>query len=301
MLPILCTYADRKQRSLADVRQIVARSLDLTDADIREMLPSGHQTIFVNRISWSIIHMERARLLHRVGRGVYVLTQDGEQLLARNPVHINIKTLQEYPAYANWRQSEKASTSDHSAVSSQFSAKDTSTPEEDLAKIENKLTAALQADLLTRIRVAEPTFLERIVLDLLSAMGYGGGNAKMTRMTGGTGDHGIDGVIREDALGLDEVYIQAKRYAEGNNVGEGDLRNFAGAIDAAGTAKGVFVTTSNFTPKALEYVRISPKRIILINGGELVSLMVRYNIGVRVTETYAIKRIDNDYFDADVF
>ena len=175
----------------------------------------------------------------------------------------------------------------------------TDTPEEALDRAARQLSSALEADALHRVRGAAPAFLERVVVDLLIAMGYGGGDAAMGRVTGRSGDGGIGGTIREDALGLDEVYVQAKKYAEGNAVGEGDLRNFAGAIDAAGTTKGVFVTTSGFTRAAKDYVARSPKRIVLIDGEELARLMVRHGIGVRTRLHYEVKRIDEDYFDQD--
>lgn len=151
-----------------------------------------------------------------------------------------------------------------------------------------------------RVRAASPAFLERVVVDLLTAMGYGGGDPDMGRVTGRSGDGGIDGTIREDALGLDEVYVQAKRYSAGTNVGESDLRNFAGAIDAAGTTKGVFVTTSAFTRAAKDYVNRSPKRIILLDGEELARLMEVHNVGVRTRVRHEVKLIDEDYFDLDM-
>ena len=156
------------------------------------------------------------------------------------------------------------------------------------------LREALEADVLDRVREAPPSFLEQVIVDLLIAMGYGGGDTARGRVTGRSGDGGIDGTIREDALGLDEVYVQAKKHADGNTVGEGDLRNFAGAIDAAGTTKGVFVTTAGFTRAARDYVARSPKRIVLIDGGELARLMVQHDIGVRTRDHYEIKRIDED-------
>ena len=170
------------------------------------------------------------------------------------------------------------------------------TPEEALDHAAAQLRQALEADLLDRVRAAPSTFLERVVVDLLIAMGYGGGNAARGRVTGQAGDGGIDGTIREDALGLDEVYLQAKKYAAGTTVGEGDLRNFAGAIDAANTTKGVFVTTAGFTRSATDYVAKSPKRIVLIDGEELARLMVVHEIGVRTRIRYAVNRIDEDYF-----
>ncbi|MXY66743.1 MAG: hypothetical protein F4206_08780 [Gammaproteobacteria bacterium] len=175
----------------------------------------------------------------------------------------------------------------------------TDTPEEILARSASVLNSALEADVLDRVRNAGHSFLELVVVDLLIRMGYGGGDPENGRVTGQKGDGGIDGTIREDALGLDEVYVQAKKYADGNRVGESELRNFAGAIDAAGTTKGVFVTTSGFTKSAVEYVDRSPKRIILIDGERLAQLMVRHGIGVRTRETWEIKRIDEDYFDQE--
>jgi len=174
------------------------------------------------------------------------------------------------------------------------------TPEETLDNAARFLRESLEGEVLSRVRAAEPDFLEKVVVDLLIAMGYGGGDAAMGRVTGRSGDGGIDGTIREDALGLDEVYLQAKRYGGGNSVSEGDLRNFAGAIDAAGTTKGVFVTTASFTPAAKNYVARSPKRIILIDGAELARLMVQHGIGARMRIRYEIKRIDEDYFDQEL-
>ncbi len=298
MLPTLKAYADGERPSLADVRRAVARAAGLTDGDIRETLPSGRQSTLTNRVSWAVVYMERAGLLRRIGRGAYELTEDGGRLLARNPSRIDINVLREFPAYVNWKRTAEASGPDDRATPRR-TPEDADSLEEALARDALKLVGQLRADLLKRVREADPDFLERIVLKLLSAMGYGGGDARMTRVTGGTGDHGIDGTINEDALGLDQVCVQAKRYAEGNNVGEGDLRNFAGAIDTAGTSKGVFVTTSDFTPAAMDYVKKSPKRIVPINGVELASLLVRHNIGVRVTQTHEVKSIDDAYFDAD--
>ena len=176
-------------------------------------------------------------------------------------------------------------------------APDQDTPEGALDRAVEQLRTTLQVDVLRRILEAPQAFLEQVVVDLLIKMGYGGGDASMGRVTGRSGDGGIDGKIREDALGLDEVYVQAKKYAEGNTVGEADLRNFAGAIDAAGTTKGVFVTTSGFTDAAKEYVGRSPKRMVLIDRKELARLMVHHGIGVQLKASYEVKRVDEDYFD----
>ena len=298
MLPGLMALADGYPTPIAEVRDRVAASEGLTSEDVREMLPSGRQPVLANRVSWAVKHMERAGLLERTKRGVYRLMPEGERLLSRTPSRIDMNLLREYPGYAEWRKQEQTTSANEEAAPGQAdNLKDT--PEEALDRAAEQLRSALEADVLQRVRDAAPAFLERVVVDLLIAMGYGGGDAAKGRVTGRSGDGGIDGTIREDALGLDEVYVQAKKYAEGKAVGESDLRNFAGAIDAAGTTKGVFVTTAGFTRAARDYLARSPKRIILIDGEELARLMVRHGIGVRTRVRHEIKRIDEDYFDPE--
>ncbi len=298
MLPALKAFAGGGEPTLTQVRERVAAAEGLSADDVREMLPSGRQAVFVNRVSWAVIYMERAGLLERVRRGLYRLTPEGERLLSRKPSRIDLNLLGEYPDFAEWSKRANAPPPSKDVASKQNEAI-SDTPEEALDRAARQLSGALEADALRRVRDAPPAFLERVVVDLLIAMGYGGGDAAMGQVTGRSGDGGIDGTIREDALGLDEVYVQAKKYAEGNAVGEGDLRNFAGAIDAAGTTKGVFVTTGGFTRAAKDYVARSPKRIVLIDGAELARLMVRYGIGVRTRVLHEIKRIDEDYFDQE--
>ena len=244
--------------------------------------------------------MERAGLLERVRRGVYTVTTEGGQLLSRAPARVDIRVLRKYSAYLMW--SKKANTPSSGKVTTPMQPAGAEvTPEEALDRAVKQLRDALEVDVLDRVRKAAAAFLEQVVVDLLIAMGYGGGDAAMGQVTGRSGDGGIDGTIREDTLGLDEVCVQAKKYADGNTVGESDLRNFAGAIDAAGTTKGVFVTTSKFTRAAKRYVERSQKRIILIDGEELARLMVEHNVGVRRKSNYEIKRLDEDYFDMEDF
>jgi restriction system protein len=243
--------------------------------------------------------MERAGLLERVRRGVYRLTQEGERLSSRTPSRIDMDLLGEYPDYAEWSRRANGPSPSKDATESR-SDDIAETPEEALDRAAKQLSSALEADVLHRVRGAAPMFLERVVVDLLIAMGYGGGDAAKGRVTGRSGDGGIDGTIREDALGLDEVCVQAKKYAEGNAVGISDLRNFAGTVDAASTTKGVFVTTASFTRAAKDYVARSPKRIVLIDGEELARLMVRHGVGVRTWLHHEIKRVDEDYFDQEV-
>ena len=299
MLPALKAFTVGAESRISEVRERIVAAEGLAPEDIRELLPSGVQTVFVNRVSWAVIYMARAGLLERVHRGVYRLTQEGERLLARAPSRIDMKLLRKYPDYVQWSGRADAASSGGAASENRSADVAEETPEEKLDHAVRQLSSDLEADVLHRVRSAAPTFLERVVVDLLIAMGYGGGDAAMGRVTGRSGDGGIDGTIREDALGLDEVYVQAKKYAEGNAVGEGDLRNFAGAIDAAGTTKGVFVTTAGFTRAAKDYVARSPKRIRLIDGEELARLMVRHGVGVRTRVRHEIKRIDEDYFEQE--
>lgn len=301
MLPTLKALADGLEAALSEIRVRVAVAEELTEQEIAERLPSGRQTVLANRVSWALLGMERAGLVERVRRAVYRLTADGERLLEKKPVRVDDNLLRTYPAFVEWKRSvqERREREDTSRTEPLLGRGSHETPEEQLDRAAGELRAMLESEVLDQVRRSSPAFLERVVVDLLLALGYGGGNAAMGRVTGRTGDGGIDGTIREDALGLDEVYVQAKRYADGNAVGEGDLRNFAGAIDAAGTTKGVFVTTAAFTKSARRYVSRSPKRIVLIDGDELTRLMVQHDIGVRTRERYAVKRIDEDYFDQE--
>ena len=297
MLPALKGLADGTETPISELRARIAATENLTPDDLQEMLPSGRQPVFVNRVSWAVIYMERAGLVERVSRAVYRLTPEGKQVLSSAPARVDMNLLSQYPGYAEWKRTN-APVPGKNVVSKQNDGA-VDTPEEALEKAVTHLRETLEAAILVRVRKAPPEFLERVIVHLMIAMGYGGGNPEMGKVTGRSGDGGIDGTIREDALGLDEVYVQAKKYAEGNTVGEGNLRNFAGAIDAAGTAKGVFVTTSSFTQAAKDYVTKSPKRIVLIDGEELARLMVQHDIGVRTRNFHKIKRIDEDYFDQE--
>jgi len=287
MLPVLMALADGSPTPIAEIRNRVAASERLTAEDVREMLPSGKQTVFAHRVSWAVNHLMRAGLVKRTTRAMYQLTPEGKRQLSLTPSRSDVI---EYVMQA---------LSDREAVPGQTDdVKET--PEEVLDRAAGQLRGALEAEILDRVRNAEPDFLERVVVDLLIAMGYGGGDSAMGRVTGGSGDGGIDGMIREDALGLDMIYVQAKRYGAENSVGVDDLRKFAGAIDAAGTTnKGVFVTTSSFTDPAKDFVKMIQKRIILIDGPELARLMVHHGIGVRTYVRYEVKRVDEDYFDEE--
>lgn len=303
MLPTLKALSRGTETPVSKVRERIAAAERLAPDDMQEMLPSGRQSVFSNRVSWALLHLRHAGLTEGVRRGVWRLTAEGRRLLTDPPPRIDTNYLREgYPAFVAWRAGwagrNAASPDDDPASVPSDDATDT--PEETLENAALRLREALEAEVLARVREAPPSFLEQVVIDLLIKMGYGGGDAEMGRVTGRSGDGGIDGTIKEDVLGLDEVYVQAKKYADNNTVGESDLRNFAGAIDAAGTTKGVFVTTAGFTPAAKVYVERSPKRIVLIDGGELARLMVKHDIGVRTRVHHKIKRIDEDYFDQEI-
>ncbi len=299
MLPTLKALANDKEIPLSRVREIVADAEGLTPKDMLEVLPSGVQSVFSNRVSWALHYMQHAGLVEKVRRGVYRLMAEGKRVLDEEPHRIDNELLGTYPAFVEWRARSKVRAQNKDITDPRTPDKTADTPEESLGRVIQQLRKTLEAEVLDRVREEPPNFLERVVVDLLIAMGYGGGDAAMGQVTGRSGDGGIDGTIREDALGLDEVYLQAKKYAAEKTVGENDLRNFAGAIDAAGTSKGVFVTTAGFTKAAQNYVARSPKRIVLIDGEELARLMVKHDIGVRRKMLYEVKRIDEEYFDSE--
>lgn len=298
MLPVLRALSDGVEAPISEVRTRVAAAEHLTDQDLKEMLPSKRQSVFANRVGWAVSYMEHAGLVERVRRAVYRVTAEGKRLLQQSPSQIDLNVLRTYPTFIDWNTSSRQPGKRYTTV--EPSSESTDTPEEELEGVVQQLRRTLEFDVLDRVRKATPAFLEQVIIDLLIAMGYGGGDTAMGHVTGGPGDGGIDGTIREDTLGLDEVYVQAKKYADGNSVRESDLRNFAGAIDAAGTTKGVFVTTADFTRGARDYVARSPKRIVLIDGKELARLMVAHDIGVRTRICHQVKRIDEDYFTQDV-
>lgn len=302
MLPALKAFADGSKRSVSEARARIAKAEGLTQQDVSEKLASGRQTVFVNRVAWALFGIERAGLLKRVSRGVYQLTEEGKELLDQKPVSIDNSVLNKYPAFVKWRmdiekKNQKKVRSSQTVQSQPQDKESRKTLEETLARITGELGAMLETEVLNRVHNMEPAFLEQVVIDLLTAVGYGGSNASMGRVTGKSGNSGIDGTIWEDAFGLDEVYVQAKQCENGHIVGEGDLQNFGGALDVVGTTKGVFVTTTEFTSAAKDYVGKSQKRIVLINGKELAHLMVRHGVGVRMQARHEIKRIDKNYFD----
>jgi restriction system protein len=294
MLPVLRAAADG-DIAAADLRNLVASELQLTDVDLSEMLPSGRQTTFANRTAWANVFLQRSGLLEKVSRGVYRITDEGRKVLAERPERVDMRFLERYPAYLEWRQ-RSVGIKPVKGVQAAGPAAEDQTPEEQIEASHTALAAALQSDLLERVREMSPAFFERLIIDLLIAMGYGGGRAEMGHAIGRSGDGGIDGMIKEDALGLDIVYVQAKRYADGNTVGRSEVQSFAGSLDGVGATKGIFFGTSTFSQGARDYVGRISKRIVLIDGAELARLMLQHNVGVRTRTTYEVKKVDEDYF-----
>jgi len=253
MLSALKALGSGRDFRLTELRVRVADMEGLTKGDLAQKQATG-ESLFANRLCWSLTYLTRAELTERVGRGVFRLSETGKALLADEPDKVDIDLLRQYPAFAKWKSGPARVKQDTASAD---------TPEEAIEQAVQGLHRALEADLLQQLLEAPPSFLERVVVDLLITMGYRGGNAAKGLVTGRTGEGAIDGTIREDALGLDEVYMMAKRSAEGSKVGESDLRNFAGAIDAARTTKGVFVTTAVPRPERARAAEpFSPERLV---------------------------------------
>ena len=281
LLPILKALSGGKELSIAELVQRAADFIGLSPEDREARHPRSGQGVFANRVSWVLLDLRRAGLAARVRHGIHQITPEGEALLRRlradQSKGITRRFLRDnYPSFAESSQSNARSPRESAAFTSPDEISET--PDEALESAFQALRSALEAEVLDQVRAAPLELLERIAMDLMNAMGYGGG-ASRGQALGRTGDGGVDGVISEDALGLDLVYLQAKKYAEDQTVGVAHLRDFAGAMDAKGATKGVFVTTAKFTRDTKDYVKESPKRITLIDGEELARLMAEHNIG----------------------
>jgi len=293
MLPVL-RIANGGEVRAADAVDRLADEFHLTPEERAELLPSGGQAKIANRVHWAITYLVKAGLLSRPRRGVFAITERGREVLANPPARIDIHFLSRFDGFDQFRtKSSGEIEGERSAEPSATLA--VGTPDERIEAAFNEWNAALRSELLDRIQAMHPTRFEKLIIDLLLGMGYGAGGS--SKHLGRTSDGGVDGVINEDVLGLDIIYLQAKRYAAGNAIGVEKIREFAGALDERGATKGVFVTTSHFAPQARAYAQRSPKRLVLIDGEELTRLMVQYGIGVRVYRTLEMKKLDTDYFE----
>jgi restriction system protein len=300
MLPVLEASAAGEVK-IGDVVHQMADLFDLTSDERHQLLPSGKQTIIANRTHWSKSYLTHAGLVQATKRGYFVITDRGKDVLAAKPPKINIQFLNQYPEFKAFHSAATTiqTESPQSAASSVVVLPPIGTPDEILRDTIAQIEDELRAELLDRLLSSDPAFFEWAVVALLQAMGYGGAREDAGRIVGKPGDGGIDGVIDEDALGLDRVYIQAKRYKAENKIGSPDVQAFYGAVAAAKAGKGVFVTTSDFSPAAMHFAEKVPVRLVLINGDQLTRLMLRYNVGVRVHETIYVKRLDEDFFSEE--
>lgn len=292
MAPVLQALSDGRTRHWKELRDPIADALAMSQVDREDMLPRG-QSRFENRIQWSLTHLAQAGLLSRPERGHVRIEPRGVQLLAEHPDRIDMRLLSRFEEYRAFRA--RTRSADDTATASK-SDDDASTPYEAIAEAVRESDEALASEVLQRVLDQEPVFLERLVLDLLTAMGYGG-RAGAAEHLGGSGDGGIDGVVRQDVLGLDRVYVQAKRYSPDRSIGRPDLQAFVGALSGVQADRGVFITTSRFSAEATAFVERVPSRIVLIDGRRLAQLMILHNVGVQVENTFVLKRIDEDFFD----
>jgi restriction system protein len=300
MLPLL-RFAVQKETeiSTSEAVEALAKALGLTEDDLKEMLPSGIQATFVNRVGWASTYMKKAGLLEATRRGFYQITDRGKDLLKKQPKTINVKLLKQYPEFLEFQQLKGTRSGDKAPESKGPSDISTATPSEALEAAYENLRDELSDELLSRLKKISPAFFERIVVELLVKMGYGGSRVDAGKAIGRSGDGGIDGIIKEDKLGLDVVYIQAKRW-DNNPVGRPDVMQFAGALQAQRANKGIFITTSRFTDDASSYVSQIGSKIVLIDGEQLTSLMIEHDVGVSTVSLYPVKKVDSDYFEESI-
>lgn len=297
MLPVLKFAADGKDHPVSEFRSQIAPIMAIPEDDLKEMLPSGLKTRYEDRVTWSITYLFSAKLLSRPRRGVYNITERGQRLLATNPVKITAALLTRYPEFVEFNRPRRGG-GDNSISETDPVPIQTQTPEERIECGFQELKNSLAAEVLETVIKGSAQFFETLVVKLLVAMGYGGSIQDAGRAVGKTGDGGIDGIIKEDKLGLDNVFIQAKRYSE-QPVGSKVVREFIGSLTVHRARKGVLITTSTFTGDAIACVKNLDQRIVLIEGKQLAELMIEYDVGVTVATTYQLKKIDQDFFDGE--
>lgn len=293
MLPLLRVVADENDHSIRDLTTQLAEVFLLSEDEVAELLPSGRQTTLYNRVQWAKTYMKKAGLVDTPGRGLVRITPAGK-IARTHPIDkIDNAFLLQYPSFREFRDRNAAAT----PVVTTGEGKTEATPEEVLESTWKALRRQCADEMLEKIRQCSPAFFERIVVDLLLAMGYGGSRAEAGRSIGRTGDGGIDGIINEDKLGLDVVYVQAKRWD--GNVGRPVVQAFAGSLEGVRARKGVMITTSGFTADAKQYVSHIEKRIVLIDGEMLAELMLEHGVGVSAARNFPLLKVDLDYFEEE--
>lgn len=295
MLPLLRFAADGKEHPLKEAVAALAGEFRLTDAEKNEYLRSGQQTVFQNRVSWARTYMKKAGLLASPRRGYLAITERGCSVITEKPGAIDVDFLERFPEFVEFkalRHEKEELPADGSSVAPGDVGK---TPHEALESAYDRLRSELAAEILSTIKVSEPALFEEVVVDLIVKMGYGGSRKDAGQAIGRRGDEGIDGIIKEDRLGLDIIYIQAKRWDA--TIGRPEIQKFAGALDGQRAKKGIFITTSDFSRDAEDYVSRIDKKIILIDGQTMARLMIDFGVGVTSVSTYEVKKLDSDYFE----
>lgn len=296
MLPLLKLVSDNQEHKYRDLIESLAIKFNLNEIERKELLASG-SPIFDNRVGWATTYLKKAGLLNSPKRATFMITPIGLQTLGENPARIDAKYLRKFSSFLEFQNTSRVSNEVGTTISA--TEINEQTPEENLDIAYQRIRTALAVDLLTKVLELSPTFFERLVVELLVKMGYGGSIKDAGKAIGKSGDEGIDGTIKEDKLGLDIIYIQAKRWQPGNVVGRPELHKFVGALAGQGAKKGIFITTSNFTKEALTYSPRNETKIVLIDGTQLTQLMIDYNLGCTTQQVYELKKIDSDYFDEE--
>lgn len=294
MLPLLKLLKDEEEHSLREVSEKLANVFNLSDDELKALLQSGQQAIFMNRVGWARTYLKKASLIESTKRSFFKISKRGTEVLKQNPSVVNVKFLEQYPEFVEFKESSKKEKNILS--NSEAEITNQQTPEESLEYGYQKIRQNLAQELINRIKSCSPSFFEKLVVELLVKMGYGGSLHDAGKAIGKSGDEGIDGIIKEDRLGLDVIYIQAKRWDKGT-VGRPEIQRFVGALHGQRAKKGIFITTSIFSNEAKDYVSKIDSKLVLIDGGELAQLMIDYGIGVSNVTSYDIKRIDSDYFE----
>ena len=294
MLPILKVLSDGREYAISQLVDQIANDFKMSEEDRQEKLPSGQQTYLVNRVGWARTYLKKAGLLSVPRRGYAQITDEGRKLLAENLPRIDLRLLERYKGFVEFRDAhlDKTEKVEVAAASAEV------TPEEAMERAHIRLRSELEDEILRKVKGCSPDYFENLVVRLLVAMGYGGSMADAGKAVGRSGDGGIDGIIKEDKLGLDAVYLQAKRWESGT-VGRPEIQKFVGALAGQKANKGVFLTTSAFTPEAVEYARNLQQKVILVDGRQLAELMIDHDLGVSLVDKFEIKRIDNDFFEED--
>ncbi len=305
MLPLLKFASDGKEHSVEEAREKMASVFGLTDEDRKALLPSGRQTVFSNRVAWAKVYLHHAGTLSSSRRGYFQISDRGREILRENPSEINVKYLERYPEFIEFRTPDKKQKKDASqpqgrgaeSIKDLYGMGSEETPEEMLESAYQRLRADLAAELLVRLKNCSPRFFERLVVEVILKMGYGGSRKEAGEAIGTSGDEGIDGIISEDRLGLDVIYLQAKRWQ--GTVGRPEIQKFVGALHGKRARKGIFITTGTFSTEALDFVSQIESKVALIDGKQLAEMMIDSNVGVTPQAAYETKRIDSDYFEEE--